>query len=345
MPAEVSAFIFQHGSMDALISIIRGISRQAIHVRTLTHSVIVFAVGALESALAGISRTRFQMHPGSMRAEEPEFSVADLVRLSDLADLIDEAVERRVDAICHGNLEMWSKWYQEAFREDLQEMALNWDGVQEMVQRRHIIVHNNGIASRLYARRLGLNEEIVGERPPVTLEYLLQTIDECIVLSMRMVATAWGKLARDDHETIAGFLNDLAFQLLQLQRWAAASALATDARKFADQGAVSDLIAQVNGWIARREMGQEDDVSEAVAAWNVSALDARFRVAKVALQGDLDGLRKHLPVAVDARTITLAQVNTWPLFRRLREDSEFGALLQDIAADEREDVSGGPRSA
>ena len=101
--------------------------------------------------------------------------------------MIDEAVSKRVERLCYGNLDDWRTWFQRAFGNDLAGLALNWEGLQEVIQRRHVVVHNGGRASRLYIERLRATDVSVNDRLEITPKYTFSALDECTVLGLRML--------------------------------------------------------------------------------------------------------------------------------------------------------------
>lgn len=331
-PTPVVEFIYKHGSFLALQTAMRRYHRVWHHVFTIAKASIVFAIGALESAIADVERVRLRAHIGAAGTKEKEFSLDELIRLGDIESVVENAVERRVEKLAYGGLEDWNDWYQKSFRRPLKELALDWETIEEIMQRRHVIAHNHCRVSRLYLERTAQSADDlpVGTYLPLPPEYVFRGLDEIAVLGLRLFANAWSKLG-DDPEHISLHLRNRTYDALVAERWAVTVALADFVCEIAPEGSQDRQLAQVNRWLAR--IGQGEDVSQEVESWDVNALAVRFKCAKAALLSDLDEVRRLIPLAVRAGELERAYLLSWPLFRSLRSDPIFVEVLAEMEDD------------
>lgn len=321
---QLMEFIARHGNLLCLQQEIRRFAHLAGQARTMAQSVLMFSVGALERAVADIERIRLRTHVGAMGTGEREFSLDELIRLGDLDAVIDEAVERRVDALTYGGLETWRSWYKRSFGFDIGDFALDWSRLSEVVQRRHVVAHNDGVASRLYIKRTGRTDVTVGDTLDLPPAYVQVAVDECFVIGVRMLAAAWEKLgSKPEHQQF--HMRFRCYDMLVEERWQVARALALDEMRRAAPSTPPYLIAQVNEWLARRGLGEDVDVE--IEAWDVSALSTRYVLAKLALLEKYDELRPLLPVAASIDEVGWGALLSWPLFARLRQQTDFPEIL------------------
>lgn len=300
---------------------------------TLHRALLVFAVGAVESLVAQVARARLQLHPSALATSKQEYSLEDLIRLGSLDALIAEATEKRVDGLCFGSLQDWAEWFDKNLKISLSELALHWDETWEVFQRRHVVIHNDSTASRLYVERVKDSDVQVGDVLPVDSRYLERALDLITVLGTRMIASAWARLVKDDTEEVTVYLREAAYGLLQAERWDAAAPVAAHARDLADPETYTYWAAQVNEWLALREINAELEaqVERDVKAWNVETRGRLWRVAKAALQEDLDTLVELVPPTVAEGDLSRnALLRDWPLFGRLREKEEFLAVVAAV---------------
>lgn len=327
--SAVTTFIFDNGSFLDLQRVMRQYWRSSQHILTMAKSSIVFAIGALESAVADIERVRLHSHIGAAGTKDKEFSLDDLLRLNDIDSVVEEAVERRVENLCYGSLDDWNDWFRRAFGSTLESLALDWATMREIIQRRHAIAHNNGRVSRLYLERTGLkdSELQVGSYLPLTPGYVFDALDATTVLGVRMLVHAWRKLG-DNEEHVLLHLRNKAYDSLVAERWHLTTAIAQEILAVAPEGSSEALLARVNSWLAQVGLGQ--DIEEAVATWDVTPLALRFKVAKAALLDDFDALTHLIPEALAAGEFGRSELLTWPLFRSLRSQPMFAGILTSL---------------
>jgi hypothetical protein len=119
----------------------------------LRRSLLVTAFGAFEVLVGALVREFYLEHPGAI-GDEPKFTLKDLQDLETLDDARDHAVSVKVDSLLQEDLARWEKWFANHPKLTMANLCIDRAALDEMFQRRHIVVHNNGLVSRLYLRRL-----------------------------------------------------------------------------------------------------------------------------------------------------------------------------------------------
>lgn len=157
----------------------------------------------------------------------------------------------------------------------------------------------------------------VGTELKVNQQYLDSALDELTVvgasLSHLLMRKLCPKSVRDSVDEDALMLT---FQLLNKSQWkivdkVAGTALPEITREY------SRTSVKVNRWIALKRLGGTKAIADEVTAWDISALQQIFELARLILLED--------PSAIDlARTMMQSgnldweQVENWPLFEDIR---------------------------
>lgn len=295
-------------------------------------SLLVTAVSAFETLIAGLATQHYRLFPSALGTAEKEFSLEDLKALGTIEDARHVAIARKVEALLFGSLEDWIKWFNRRLSIDTQALATDWPTLFEAVQRRHVIVHSNGHVSRLYLLRMepygGSNPE-VGDKLPVSTEYLDAALNQLRVLGTRLVAIAWSKWDPHAGDGPAKQLSDLAYDALIQSNWAVAKALSASAIELAALD-VTRQLATCNSMIAQKYEVDVEAIREQVASWDVSALSPEFRAAKAALLDDHDLVADLLPKLVGSGIIDSSSVRQWPLLRTFRTTSQYEKVLSEL---------------
>lgn len=116
-------------------------------------SLLTAIVGSYETLVGELASTYFHQNPGAL-GTAPEFSLQDLARFETLEDAREELVRRKVDALDRG-LDEVAKWFKSRLDIELNRLAIDWDRLYEIVQRRHLVVHTGGVVTHRYVEKLG----------------------------------------------------------------------------------------------------------------------------------------------------------------------------------------------
>lgn len=308
-----------------------------LRVTILHNSLLAMAIGAFEVLVAGIATRYYVDHPNALDSDEKSFSFAELREFGDVDDAADEMISRRITSLMYGGLGSWADWFAKYCDADIAELAMNYEEVQEAFQRRHVVLHNGGLASRQYLRNVGESSAEVGERLPVTAAYLDDVFDELDVLGTTLGVLAEGTWHPDGRDAAAGALLRRCFELMVEGRWEASQALAAAGKRLKCVALLKTSL-QCNEWLCRAErFGYESVREEVERDFDASHMSGRFKIVRQVLLDELDEALVAIPEVVETKEITRGELEAWPILRKLREHAEFAAVLAKLDAKEPSD--------
>lgn len=308
-----------------------------LRVTILHNSLLAMAVGAFEVLVSGIATRFYVAHPDALDSDEKTFSFAELRAFGDVNDAADEMISRRIADLMYGGLGTWADWFDKNCSASLSEIAMDFDSVEEAFQRRHVILHNGGLASRQYLRHVPGSGVRVGNRLTVDASYLDAVFDELDVLGTSLGVLAdgtWRPAGRDD---AAGVLLRRSYELMIEERWAAAGALARLGRRLTCEAATKTSL-QCNEWLCRAEQDGYDSIQNEVEAdFDASHMSGRFKLVRSVLIGQVETAVAAVPEAIATKEITRGELEAWPIFKRIREHPDYPAVMSELDAAERAD--------
>lgn len=301
-------------------------------VTILHNSLLAMAIGAFEVLVAGIATRYYVDHPNALDSKEKIFSFAEIREFGDVDDAADEIIARRITGLMYGNLGSWAAWFDENCQARLSELSMNFEVVEEAFQRRHVVLHNGGLASRQYLRSVEHPMAEVGERLPVDPEYLDRVFDELDVLGTTVGMLAEGTWHQEERDNAAAQLLRRCFELMVEGRWEAAQALAFAGKKLKCVALLQTSL-QCNEWLCRAErFGYESIQDEVKREFDASHMSLRFKVAKHVLVGEVDAAIAAIPELVETKEITRGELQEWPILRKVREHPNFAAAIAALDA-------------
>jgi hypothetical protein len=294
----------------------------------LRASLLTMAVSAFEVLLGNLAARHYELHPTAL-GEEKKFSMKQLAGYDSLEDVQDAAIAFRIYQLIQGSLEDWTKWLDQGsgLGIKLKNLAISYDDLEEIIQRRHVIVHNGGAVSARYLEKVSLDDPPAAGTPlPVTDDYLKKALDHLDSLGNLIGVGVWAKNRPDAEEEAVSVLVNRMEQLLFAGHWVALQQISSYGQKIAPLD-VHQQIFKVNGWLATKRLDGLNEIQEEISAWDTSALGAQFQLVQMALLDETDAFFAFAPEVYSEGGIHLEQLNTWPVFEELRADSRFADLV------------------
>lgn len=277
---------------------------------TIRRALLITAVAASETLLTGVLR-RIQYDQGGADRWGPLWDAPEL--------------EKRIRRLTGGSINDWAPRLAKNLGVDLADATCHWPAVTEIWARRHVLVHNAGLADQMYANRVP--GAVPGVLLEVDAEYLRNAIDLLCGFVLGVILGAWA--AQAGRRNFVVQLADLfAADAESELRWP----LAENLHQFAashDDNREPAAASQVNAWLARtRSLGPESVVAQ-VRQWQVNDLPRRFTLARQVLLGRTAEAIAMLPDLLAKGEINKNDLRNWPLFDTLRELPDFQLLLDD----------------
>jgi len=293
----------------------------------LRSSLLVTAFGALEVLIGVLAREFYLAHPGAL-GDEPKFTLKELQQFDSLDDARTAAVASQVDKVLKGDLAEWEKWFESRLHLPLDSYCIDRSKLEEMFQRRHVIVHNDSRVSRLYLRRLSVRAGLpeLDQILPVPRPYLEDALEALDVLGSLLAFNAWRKLFSGEEAEATEDITRRSYSLMRRGRWAAARKIC-QACVDAPPKAEHREIFRANHWLAEKRLGNLADVRDEIDIWDVSALHPRFAFVRHALLDDIDAAISLADRLLGQGVIDLGSVEDWPVLQELREHPRYPEMI------------------
>lgn len=270
--------------------------------------------------MSELIRACYNLAPAKLNESDKKFSLAEIGQFADLDAIREYMAERAVNDVLRGSLDDWLQFFIKKFGVAEPPGAKDFD-VQELMQRRHCIVHNSGQVSRLYLEKLKQFRVVaeVGDSLPVSHEYLEKSADSLFLLAYSLCWDLRHQLLESEkfREESLSALVDYTMQLLVDSRFDVARKIGDQIRDITADDSTK-LTVQVNRWLAYKFRGEFDLIREEVEGLDVRGKSRLFNLAKHALLDELDEAAEVAEALLKDGTLTLHNVFTWPLLRDVR---------------------------
>ena len=296
----------------------------------LRASLLTMAVSAFEALVGNLAARHFELRPKTL-GKEPKFSLEKLSDFESVEEIIDSAIAFRVFQLLQERLSDWVQWFDSGSNlgVKLKNLAIDYKLLEELIQRRHIIVHNGGVVSSQYLERLNFADEPpkLGESLPVDETYMRAALDHLDAVGNLLGVAVWSKDSPGEEDQAVSVLSNRQEQLLFDEQWVVLRKICSVGKKVASFDRQAQVF-QVNEWLATKRLeGLESIEAEIENTWDTTALEPQFGLVKHALLDQADEFFLLAPSALESGGIQKEQLKTWPVFAEVRDDSRFPKLL------------------
>ncbi len=303
----------------------------------LRSSLLTMAVSAFEVLLGALASRHYELHPGNL-SNDRRFSFKEISAFDSLDEVQDAAIAHRVYQLLQEPLDQWSKWLDKdsGLGVKLENLAIDFPLLVEIIQRRHVIVHNGGVVSQQYLDRMSFDGDppAIGAHLHVSQAYLTAALEQLDTAGNLTAVGVWAKERPDLEGQAVSVLSNRMEQLLFDGRWPALRKICSIGKKIASFELQANVF-KVNEWLAiKRIEGLDGIKAEIRDNWDTTALEPQFRLVELALLDLSDAFFQQAPTTLANGRIHPEQLKIWPVFDELREDARFADLLagkQDLS--------------
>lgn len=312
--------------------IVVGIFRFFLHrprVDLLQRSILIAAVSAFEVHVGQIAAAFYRSHPRAMTSgDRGDFTVAEVLDAASQEELIETLVDHRVEGLVRLPFGGWMKWFK-ARGIDAEALADDLAATREVIERRHVLVHHGGRASRRYVTGVEANVEL-GHELLTDSAYVARAIDRLVVLGLAL-STAFRMTHLPQTPVVTGGPNVKIYEhLVRRARWESVVAASRIVRELISEP-TEDATARVNEWLGLKRLHGIESVRAPIQAWDPPGLE--LQLAKSALLDDTDRALELLAEVLGSGAVSATEAREWPLLEEIRRDARYEAVLGATNAD------------
>lgn len=320
-------------------------------VELLYRSAFVLLMAFFDYLIHDVIHCYYRSYPESLsdRDKELKISLSELKLCADRDEAVNMIIDKRVDSVLYESLVSQKKFLEEELHIDVGGSVVNWDIINECVERRNVIVHNDCIANRRYLKSVELS--VVpegrrlkeGERLGVSAEYFKRSYDEILVAGVAIVQSCWRKWRKEDINTADRSLIMTAYNLLTREEWRVTEKIGYLSKGMKVYDASNRNILDINYCQSLKWQGKKAELKVELDKFDESNLSPKYKVGLAALKSDRESFYKYAKQAVEIKEIDEEALREWPLFRELREDAEYEEKIKAILCKKKSRVRKGEK--
>lgn len=278
----------------------------------------------------------YRTYPQNLPGKELTISLSELELCSDVEDARDSLINKKIDSVLYGSLESQKNYFSNDLRINIAKDHINWAAINEAVERRNIIVHNNSIINRRYLQNIDLsavpdNKKNIKEGREIDIKdkYFNSRIDEFFIAGIILLQNCWRKWKKNDLDTADTCLINVMYEMLLEEKWMATERLGIFSRECKVHNTANRLYLDINYCQSLKWQKKSSDLEKELVAFDVSNLRPKYIIALHALKSDREGFYENIGKAIIVDEMVKENFIEWPLFRELRKDRTYEDRIND----------------
>lgn len=300
----------------------------------LFESSLITLISSAEWFLSQALQSYFKAFPESLGNLGP-ISIRDIKRYASVDDIVQESIYKKVESVMRESQESWIGYIRTTIQCSLDEIKPLELKLSEIYQRRNLIVHNGGLMNDIYRSRVdeALYPPVLPDgRIVVDRNYLNEALNIYEASFTCVAGELWRKISKKCDARATLFVNS-SVEALKQDRWMVAEMLAAfvkdDKRSYSES---LRMMATINYWQSFKWSGRFDKVKSEVKAADFSAALPIYKIAQWALLDESARVFKALPDAIRSEELDREGLESWPIFRGIRDDDRFKKILARLAS-------------
>lgn len=309
----------------------------------LYKSSFVMLISYFDFLISDLIHCYYRMYPESLSGKDLGIPLNELKLCDDISEAIDIIVNKKADAVSYGNLESQKEFLERDLKIDTKENIVNWAMINEGVERRNIIVHNNSRINRRYLGNVDLSlvperrkEMKEGEEIVISEKYFARLYEEILITGIILVQCCWRKWRKDDIDNADNRLISAIYNALVEERWSVTERLGFFSKECEVYSTANRLYLDINYCQSLKWQDKKNELEKELKKFDVSSLSPKYLLALAALKSNREGFYRNFEKAITVDEMKEIDFMEWPLFREIRKDADYEEKIKSAFARSKE---------
>lgn len=295
----------------------------------LTRSSFITLNNYFESLFSDLLTYYFKNYPGLLTEKKISISLSDLTKYSSIEEANDDLIIREIEnLLLELNFEELKRYFRDTLKIPLEEKTIDWERINEIRERRHIIVHNNSIVNKKYINRSNnLDNFKEGDNVYIDEEYFNKSLEEIKLAGTILIFNCWGTWDKKEATAAIREIMMLTFDMLKSSHFdfviKICEYVKNNIKPQNDDEEDYLLRIHYNYCIALKRLGLKDKLSQSLKKVKVGTLSPIFKIAQSVLNDDFETYFENLEKAQMVDELNFDNIIEWPLFEDIRKNPEL----------------------
>lgn len=289
---------------------------------------LMLLITYFENLISKIFYKDFSMHPQRISLNTKCVSYKILEDIGNINDIKNHLIEEEVTAMMYKSFADWISYFQNNMKLKLSYMDINYKIINEIIARRNLFVHNDGVVNTIYLNKVGegctLNK---GDIVNIERAYIDNAINIIESTGISIIIEIWLKEYGKDEDEIDKIM-DLVFEEYLIQeKWEVAKFLYETILEYKNLSIADQYLCKINRALCYKWLNKYDEVKDEIDKLDLSAAQPQYKLAVLTLN---DKFEEFFVEYDKQNEIIEKNLKEWPLFIELRNSLEYKKRFSDV---------------
>jgi hypothetical protein len=297
----------------------------------LLTSAFILLVSYFDFLLSDLIHWYYHKYPEAL-GDKALLTFGELRECSSIDEAIDCLVSKKVESVSFKSFTDQISFFKNELKVPLQEDMTIWPPIQEIILRRNILVHNDGIVNSRYIKgitALHAQSPIQGTRLSVDPEYFSHSFAHLLVGGTIFTQICWRKWFPDQLSLADSKLSDLIDKLLSLKDYDTAYRLAIFSKQITTANEDNRHLFDIYYCLVLKRRGKDQDFNSEITKLEKANLNLPCQVAFSAVRGLRKEFYEYLERAAQNDQVHKPELFS-ALYEDLRQEEDFKIQLNKI---------------
>jgi hypothetical protein len=303
----------------------------------IPRSVLTALVSQFDAYIGHLLRALFLARPELVNTFDAALSFREVVDLGSIDEAREYIIEREIDKIIRLSHIDQIKWFEKTLKIQFTELYDSIPQFVELMERRNLFVHADGVVSRHYLRvcvkhGIDASDSKQGQKLFVEPSYFLMVARILLEVGVLLGHQVWRRVLKTDIGASDDQLGDITFMLIRRGKYKAASRMLEFILKDMPKPATEKtrLIHIINLSNAYRLMGQKEKSFAVLQREDWSAKSYEYQLGHAVLKQEFERAAELMIKIGKASYPGKQHYRDWPLFTEFRESQEFLTAFEQV---------------
>jgi len=298
----------------------------------LLTSAFILLVSYFDFLLSDLIHCYYQEYPDAL-GDKALLTFGELKECSSIEEAIDYLVSKKVESVAFKSFTDQISFFTNELKVPLQEDITTWQPIQEIILRRNILVHNDGIVNSRHIRgitALHAQTPVQGTRLSVDPEYFSLSFAHILTAGTIFTQTCLRKWFPNQLSLADSRLADIIDKSLSFKDYNTAYHLALFSKRITTADEDNRHLFDIYYCLALKRLGKDQDFNSEITKLEQATLNLPCQVALSAVRGLRKEFYDYLKKAAQNDQVHSGELNVSALYEDLRYEDDFAVQLNKI---------------
>ncbi|WP_111900635.1 hypothetical protein [Aeromonas veronii] len=306
--------------------------------KLLPRNYLVSFVSEYDAYLGQLTRAILKAKPELLNDCDRQLTFSELTLFKNIDEAREHILDKEVESLLRNSHHQQFRWLESKFHVTLTTGLKSWPTFIEIMERRNLFVHCDGIVSEQYLKNckehgVDVSQLKVGDKLVSDPSYLREAYVCLYEISVKLSQVLWRKQFPDQRNSADESIIEVTYELLLNEQYETCKRLLEFGVDTIKNHAsdINKRILCINKALVHKFLNEDKQCLKTIDSFDWSACGDHFKLAVAALKGNNEEVHELMrDIGCNNKNMPKVAYLEWPLFKKYRESEAFMAVFYEV---------------